>query len=128
MNSTRWWWVRHAPSAGSPGIIHGQDNVDADLTNHSIIEARMLMLPKDAVWLTSGLPRTVQTADALGGVNCRSVTGLMEQDFGDWIKNRKLMFEIRFMDFHKDRWILTDITFSNVIGKEIDLINDTEDF
>ena len=84
MNSTRWWWVRHAPSAGPPGIIHGQDNVDADLTNHSIIEARMLMLPKDAVWLTSGLPRTVQTADALGGVNCRSVTGLMEQDFGDW--------------------------------------------
>jgi alpha-ribazole phosphatase len=53
----------------------------------------MLMLPKDAVWLTSGLPRTVQTADALGGVNCRSVTGLMEQDFGDW--NGKSWSELR---------------------------------
>jgi alpha-ribazole phosphatase len=84
MTSTRWWWVRHAPSAGLPGIIHGQDAVDADLTDHSIIKERMMMLPKDAIWLTSGLPRTVQTADALGGINSRSVAGLMEQDFGDW--------------------------------------------
>ena len=84
MTSTRWWWVRHAPSAGLPGIIHGQDDVDADLTDHTAIEDRIAMLPKDAVWLTSGLPRTVQTAVALGSVNCRIVTELMEQDFGDW--------------------------------------------
>ncbi|MEE2999167.1 MAG: histidine phosphatase family protein [Pseudomonadota bacterium] len=84
MNSTHWWWVRHAPSAGLPGIIHGQDDVDADLKDRKVIKARMAMLPKDAVWLTSGLPRTTQTAAALGGVDCRIVKGLMEQDFGDW--------------------------------------------
>lgn len=84
MTTTRWWWVRHAPSAGLPGIIHGQDNVDADLTNIPAIKARIRKLPKGAIWLTSGLPRTVQTAEALGGINCRAVPGLMEQDFGDW--------------------------------------------
>jgi alpha-ribazole phosphatase len=84
MTTTRWWWVRHAPSAGLPGIIHGQDDVDADLTDLPAIEARIRKLPKGAIWLTSGLPRTVQTAEALGGIKCRAVPGLMEQDFGDW--------------------------------------------
>ncbi len=84
MTTTHWWWVRHAPSSGLPGIIHGQDNVDADLTDHDSIVSRITTLPKDAVWLTSGLPRTEQTAAALGGTNCRAVSGLMEQDFGEW--------------------------------------------
>ena len=84
MTTKRWWWVRHAPSAGLPGIIHGQDDVDADLTDLPAIKARIRKLPKGAIWLTSGLPRTVQTAEALGGINCRAVPGLMEQDFGDW--------------------------------------------
>ncbi len=84
MRSTRWWWVRHAPSAGIPGIIHGQDDVDADLSDQAAIDARRATLPEDAVWLTSGLPRTVQTAIALGGTDCRAVPGLMEQDFGEW--------------------------------------------
>lgn len=84
MRSTRWWWVRHAPSAGIPGIIHGQDDVDADLSDQTAIGARRATLPEDAVWLTSGLPRTVQTATALGGTDCRAVPGLMEQDFGEW--------------------------------------------
>tara|TARA_B100000315_G_scaffold218026_1_gene219042 strand:- start:3328 stop:3912 length:585 start_codon:yes stop_codon:yes gene_type:complete len=84
MITTRWWWVRHAPSAGSPGIIHGQDEVDADLSDQVAIDARRLSLPEDAVWLTSGLNRTVQTAAALGGKDCRAVPGLMEQNFGEW--------------------------------------------
>jgi len=84
MMTTHWWWVRHAPSAGLPGTIHGQDNVDADLTDHDAIISRITTLPTDAVWLTSGLPRTEQTAAALGGTNCRAVSGLMEQDFGEW--------------------------------------------
>ncbi len=93
MRSTKWWWVRHAPSAGIPGIIHGQDDVDADLSDQAAIDVRRATLPKDAVWLTSGLPRTVQTAAALGGTECREVTGLMEQDFGDW--NGKSWEELR---------------------------------
>ena len=84
MSSTHWWWIRHAPSAGLPGSIHGQDDVDADLKDETAIKARIATLPDDAVWLTSGLPRTVQTAAALGGTNCRAVKGLMEQDFGEW--------------------------------------------
>ncbi|MGY8999141.1 MAG: histidine phosphatase family protein [Rhodospirillales bacterium] len=84
MTSTRWWWVRHAPSSGLPGIIHGQDDVDADLSDQNAIDARRATLPSDAVWLTSGLPRTVQTAEALGGRSCREIPGLMEQNFGDW--------------------------------------------
>ena len=64
MITTRWWWVRHAPSASSPGIIHGQDDVDADLSDQAAIDARRHSLPEDAVWLTSGLNRAVQTAAA----------------------------------------------------------------
>ncbi|MBT3991786.1 MAG: histidine phosphatase family protein [Rhodospirillaceae bacterium] len=84
MSNTHWWWVRHAPSAGTPGIIHGQDDVDADLSDQAALAARRKSLPEDAIWLTSGLPRAVQTAEALGGSNCRAVPGLMEQDFGEW--------------------------------------------
>jgi alpha-ribazole phosphatase len=58
--------------------------VDADLSDQAAIDARRATLPEDAVWLTSGLPRTVQTATALGGTDCRAVPGLMEQDFGEW--------------------------------------------
>lgn len=84
MTPTRWWWVRHAPSVGVPGIIHGQDDVDADLSDKAALDARRQSLPEDAVWLTSGLARTIQTAAALGHTDCRAVPGLMEQDFGDW--------------------------------------------
>ena len=84
MTSTRWWWVRHAPSAGLPGIIHGQDDVDADLKDDMAVNSRIATLPENAIWLTSGLPRTLQTAAALGGTNCRAVEGLMEQNFGEW--------------------------------------------
>jgi alpha-ribazole phosphatase len=93
MTSTKWWWVRHAPSAGTPGVIHGQDDVDADLSDQAALEARRATLPEDAVWLTSGLPRAVQTAAALGAVKCREVPGLMEQDFGEW--NGKSWDELR---------------------------------
>ena len=105
MTTTRWWWVRHAPSAGLPGIIHGQDDVDADLTDLPAIEARIRKLPKGAIWLTSGLPRTVQTAEALGGIKCRAVPGLMEQDFGDW--TGKTYEEVRslFGDAYDKFWI-----------------------
>ena len=58
--------------------------MDADLSDQAAIDARRATLPEDAVWLTSGLPRTVQTATALGGTDCRAVPGLMEQDFGEW--------------------------------------------
>ena len=84
-NATRWWWIRHAPSAGEMGVIHGQDEVDADLSDTEAIADQKSRLPKDAVWLTSGLARAVQTAGALGAPdNCRAVSKLMEQSYGDW--------------------------------------------
>lgn len=83
--ATRWWWIRHAPSAGEPGVIHGQDDVDADLSDTQAIEDQKARLPQDAVWLTSGLNRAVQTAQALGcPEDCRAVAALMEQSYGDW--------------------------------------------
>ena len=84
MSSTHWWWIRHAPSAGLSGTVHGQDYVDADLSDKSAIQNRIELLPKNAVWLTSGLPRADQTARALGGNEYRIISGLMELDFGEW--------------------------------------------
>jgi alpha-ribazole phosphatase len=69
---------------GPSGIIHGQDDIDANLSDQAALDACRITLPKKAVWLNSGLPRTIQTAEALGGHNCREVSGLMEQNFGEW--------------------------------------------
>lgn len=62
--TTRWWWVRHAPV---PDIvnIYGQNDVDSDTSDAKVFMALAHELPRGAVWLTSNLKRTHQTADAI---------------------------------------------------------------
>ena len=88
MTNTHWWWIRHAKSLGDSAIIHGQDDVDADLSDKRSIGLLKLRLPKEAIWLTSGIKRSNQTAEAIGIKNFIEIPGLMEQDFGDWTGKR----------------------------------------
>ncbi len=87
---TKWWWIRHAPVPDG-GRIYGQTDLDCDCSDGRVFRALAAELPDDAVWLTSNLARTRQTAAALlstmpGGttVSPRAVPALAEQHLGDW--------------------------------------------
>src|SRR5215475_3542610 len=62
---TRWWWVRHAPVRSDGGNIYGQSDIDCDTSDREVFEAVAKILPRDAVWYSSNLKRTHQTADAI---------------------------------------------------------------
>ena len=72
--ATRWWWVRHAP-VPDDGRIYGQSDLDCDCTDAGVFAALADELPRDAVWVTSQLKRTRQTAkDVRRVVVCTTAT------------------------------------------------------
>jgi broad specificity phosphatase PhoE len=91
---TRWWWIRHAPVRGDGGRIYGQSDIACDCGDGHIFEALAALLPTEAVWVTSHLGRTRQTAEALwaagylrGGAAAPSpivVPDFAEQNLGAW--------------------------------------------
>ncbi len=64
---TRWWWIRHAPTAVESGRIYGRTDLAADLSDTASIESVAARLPAGATWLTSDLRRSRETAAALIG-------------------------------------------------------------
>lgn len=91
MTETKWWWVRHAPVPDN-GKIYGQADMPCDCTDVRVFEAVAESLPRDAVWLTSSLQRTKQTAAAIiAASNGRHAPKAMpahaafaERHFGAW--------------------------------------------
>ncbi|MEO1191383.1 MAG: histidine phosphatase family protein [Pseudomonadota bacterium] len=90
MTETRWWWIRHAPVTANQGRLYGQCDHPCDVEDPATFEALARLMPKDAVWVTSTLLRTVQTADAIRQrmtadlPEAQRYPELMEQHFGDW--------------------------------------------
>ncbi len=88
-SETRWWWIRHAPVPDG-GRIYGQRDLDCDCSDAAVFTALARELPRDAVWLTSNLARTKQTAAAILSAmqlslgEIRAVAAFAEQNFGDW--------------------------------------------
>ncbi len=88
---TRWWHVRHAPVPDG-GCIYGQRDLDCDCTNETVFRAVARLLPRDAVWVTSGLKRAKQTAAAIVAMSegrhaprtPQEYTAFNEQHLGDW--------------------------------------------
>lgn len=85
----QWWWIRHAPSASPANIIHGRDDVSADLTDTDALQRLAAALPAGAHLLTSELARARQTFDALRYINpafpaAVDELAFCEQDFGAW--------------------------------------------
>jgi alpha-ribazole phosphatase len=85
----QWWWIRHAPSASPANIIHGRDDVPADLSDAAALARLADILPAGSPALTSGVARAVQTYDALRQIDpslavAQTEADFCEQDFGDW--------------------------------------------
>lgn len=88
---TRWWWIRHAPVNTDDGRIYGQTDLPCDCSDARVFAALAALLPRKAVWLTSHLTRTHQTARAIWSagnfeepLEFRQDSDLAEQHLGDW--------------------------------------------
>ena len=84
------WWVRHGPVAHG-GRIYGQTDLACDCPETALFTGLAEKLPRNAVWVTSNLRRTQETAAAIacaGLRGSRPISGLeampelAEQDFG----------------------------------------------
>ncbi len=93
---TRWWWVRHAPVVDHNGKIYGQSDIGCDVSDTTSFEGLASKVPEGAVWATSHLSRTIDTAAAIwkaGGAAPYDPDeplvepDFAEQDFGDWQKH-----------------------------------------
>ena len=88
---TRWWWIRHAPVPDG-GRIYGQSDLPCDCSNARTFAALAAEVPANAVWVTSNLIRTRQTAEAIlaadlhkfAGVELNAEPELAEQHLGEW--------------------------------------------
>lgn len=88
---TRWWWIRHAPVPDG-GRIYGQSDLACDCGDAAVFAGLAAELPAGAVWVTSNLVRTTQTAEAIlaadpgkfTGVEANAVSELAEQHLGEW--------------------------------------------
>jgi alpha-ribazole phosphatase len=87
---TRWWWVRHAPVRSDGGNIYGQSDIECDTSDREVFEAVAKILPRDAVWYSSNLKRTHQTADAIWDAGFPKPSAMIqeaafaEQHLGQW--------------------------------------------
>ena len=87
---TAWWWVRHAPVIGANGRLYGRRDLEADCNDGATFRWLAETLPRQAVWITSNLSRTHQTAAAILEASGEAAPpaiaepDLAEQHFGDW--------------------------------------------
>jgi len=88
--TTRWWWIRHAPVREDGGCIYGQKDLGCDTSDRVVFEAVGKILPRNAVWYSSNLKRTHQTADAIWAAGfprpseMPHVHAFAEQHLGQW--------------------------------------------
>jgi alpha-ribazole phosphatase len=87
---TSWWWIRHAPVRVDKGCIYGQTDLPCDCSDTAVFAGLAAHLPREAIWLTSNLIRTHQTAAAIwaargdGPQDFVQDKDLAEQHLGDW--------------------------------------------
>ncbi len=112
VGTTRLWLVRHSPVAHA-GRIYGQADLSCDCSETALFAGLAEKLPRAAVWVTSNLRRTHETAAAIiraglpgplpiPGPDAIEMADLAEQDFGHWqgLTYEELQ-ESRAGDFHR---------------------------
>jgi broad specificity phosphatase PhoE len=91
--TTRWWWIRHDKVHNPEHRLYGQSDIKAIISDAGPYKRLAPSLPPDALWLSSHLSRTRETASALRphmdalGHNPPDVLvfpEIAEQDFGTW--------------------------------------------
>src|ERR1700720_3556107 len=85
-DDNRLWLIRHAPVAGSRGVIHDSDAA-ADTSDDAAFAALRAKLPAEATQFASPSVRTLETAAALG-LRPKPEPNFREQNFGDWTGRR----------------------------------------
>lgn len=102
VTSTRWWWIRHAPVREDGGNIYGQYDIGCDTSDTVVFKGVAKFLPKSAVWFSSNLKRTHQTAEAIWAAGLprpdrmHQDKAFAEQDLGQWQgMNRAAFFASR---------------------------------
>lgn len=90
LRETRWWWIRHAP-VPDEGRIYGQRDLPCDCSEAHVFTALARTLPRDALWVTSNLQRTHQTAAAILAAAAHAappqplaIADFAEQHLGEW--------------------------------------------
>ena len=89
-HATRFWWVRHARVPEVADRMYGSLDVDCDTSDAARFAGVAARLPAGAVWVTSPLKRTRQTAEALIDAGApeprewREEADIAEMDFGDY--------------------------------------------
>jgi broad specificity phosphatase PhoE len=88
---TGWWWIRHAPVRVDQGRIYGQRDLPCDCSDGRLFSRLAAILPRRAIWVTSRLSRTQQTAEAILAAGefeppraFLQETDFAEQHLGDW--------------------------------------------
>lgn len=92
--TTRWWWVRHAPSKNPDARIFGASDVEADLTDKAAINRLARALPGPAIWLTTPYLRTRATAMALQAA----------RGSGTPVDDSRILEEPEFREQHMGAW------------------------
>jgi alpha-ribazole phosphatase len=88
--ATRWWWVRHAPVREDGGCIYGQKDLGCDTSDRLVVTAVGKILPRNALWFSSNLKRTHQTAAAIWAAGFPKPAEMIqekdfaEQNLGEW--------------------------------------------
>lgn len=82
-NATRWWWIRHAPVTETGNLIYGNTDPNCDCSDAVKFASLARRLPDGAVWLTSHLRRTTQTAEAIGRGGIELPEFIVDPDFGE---------------------------------------------
>lgn len=88
-HATRFWWIRHARVPEVAHRMYGSLDVDSDTSDTPLFQGVASKLPDNALWVTSPLKRTHQTAQALldNGASAMEMIqdpDIVEQDFGDY--------------------------------------------
>jgi broad specificity phosphatase PhoE len=131
---TRWWWVRHAPVTVNNGAIYGHTDLPCDCGNDATFKGLAARLPADAVWVTSNLQRTHQTAAAIvhaGLAGPAAIPGpdvivepaFAEQNFGTWAGRRYADLQAMLGEAYHRFW-LAPVTMAPEGGESfLDLLN-----
>lgn len=87
--TTRFWWIRHAVVTEAGGKVYGAQDLNCDCSDTDRLRWLADYLPGDSAYVTSGLKRTTQTADATraqgyAGQFLGAYPDLNEQCFGAW--------------------------------------------
>ena len=98
----RLWLIRHAPVAGSRGVIHDSDAA-ADTSDAAAFTALGAKLPAGAAPFASPSRRTLETAAVLG-LRPKPEPNFREQNFGDWTGRRHDDLAREYGTAYRDFW------------------------